>query len=128
MDIVSEFEDVLGISRIDEPAKLEEARTKLDAGLGAELFTKYKAKEQKLDEGFSFFDPRYTTLMLGAFMMQLGANIAPEDRQHLMVIFPNMPSRNGFVFAMSDDGFRDPGQVQYKVALENYVDGNPRSF
>lgn len=66
--------------------------------------------------------------MLGAFMMQLGAKIAPEDRQHLMDIFPEIPSRNGYVLPIGDDGFRDPGQVQYKAALENYVDGNPRSF
>ena len=89
------------------------------------MFAKHRAKEQGAAD---FFDPGYTTLILGAYMMHVGAKIEPEDRQHLKDIFPKIPSKNGYVMPLWDNGFRDPGQVQYKAALENYVDGNPRSF
>lgn len=113
------------MSIYDDAAKLEEARIKLNAGLGAELFKRYKAKEQDTKD---FFDPRYTTLLFGAYLMTVGAIITPEDRQHLKDVFEEIPSRNGYVLPLCDDGFRDPGQIQYKAALENYVDGKPRSF
>lgn len=128
MDIVSEFEHIVGVSIHDEPAKLEEARIKLDAGLGAELLAKSRAKEQGFMRRFDFFDARYATLILGAYMMHVGAAINSEDRQHLKDILPKISSKNGYVLPLWDLGFRDPGQVQYKAALDNYVNGTPRSF
>lgn len=128
--MVAEIEEAVGVPLSREADKLEEARIKLDAGLGAELLAKYKAKEQNRDPlSWQYLcDPGYETLILGAYMMHVGAKIDPEDRQHLKDILPRIPSRNGHCLPIGDDGFRDPGQVQYKAALENYVDGNTRSF
>lgn len=125
---MSEFEEAVGVHLSEDAAKIEEARKKLDAGLGAELFAKCRAAERTTWTLFNFFDPRYTTLILGAYMMHMGAKIDPDDRRHLNEIFPKIPSKNGYVLPLFDHGFRDPGQVQYKAALENYVDGTPRSF
>ncbi|KAK5956848.1 hypothetical protein OHC33_002337 [Knufia fluminis] len=127
LDIVSEFDDEVGVSIHEKPEKLKEAREKLDAGLGAELMKKCREKEKGYHE-LMFEDPRYHTIILGAYMMQVGAKIAPDDRAHLAEIFPKIPSRAGYAMPMGDDGFRDPGKAQFKAALELYVDGQPRNF
>ena len=73
-------------------------------------------------------EQKYTTLMLGAYMMHVGAKISPDDREHLKACFDKFPGKNGYVFCLNDDAFRSAGKVQYGAALEHYVDGQRRSF
>lgn len=130
--MVAEVEEAVGVPLSREPDKLEEARTKLDAGLGLELFVKYRAKERSWNPLwwlYSYmFDPRYETLILGAYMMHVGAKITPGDRQHLKEILPKVRCGNAYALPFNDGGFRDPGRVQYNAALEAYVDGHPKTF
>lgn len=79
LDIVSEFDHEVGISIHEKPEKLKEARDKLDAGLGAELMKKCREQEKSW-QLFSFEDSRYSTIILAAYMMQVGAKISPDDR------------------------------------------------
>ena len=127
LDIVSEFDHEVGISIHEQPEKLKEARDKLDAGLGADLMKKCREQENKWN-WLCFEDPKYKTIVLAAYMMQVGAKIAPDDRAHLAEIFPKINSRAGYALPLVDGGFRDPGKVQFKAALELYVDGQPRNF
>lgn len=127
IDIVSEFDHEASIPVHEEPEKLKEARDRLDAGLGAKLMKECRQQENKLKE-FCFEDPKYKTIVLAAYMMQVGAKIASDDRAHLDEIFPKIRSRAGYALPIGDDGFRDPGKAQFKAALELYVDGQPRNF
>lgn len=96
------------------------------------MFLKYRAKERSWNPLwwlFSYmFDQRYETLILGAYMMHVGAKINPEDLQHLNDVLTKVPCGNAYALPISDGGFRGPGRVQYKAALEIYVDGHPRIF
>lgn len=127
LDIVSEFDHEVGISIQEKPEKLKEARDKLDAGLGAELMKKCREQEKSW-QLFSFEDSRYSTIILAAYMMQVGAKILPDDRAHLAEILPKISSRAGYALPIGDSGFRDPGKAQFKAALDLYVDGQPRNF
>lgn len=129
MEIVSYVEEATGVSVHDNPQMLEEARKKLDAGLGTQLLQEWRDKEKDESWGMQFLnDPKYLTLVLGAYMMQVGAKISTEDREHLKANFDKCPGKNGYVWPLADDGFRSVGRVQYGAALEHYVDGQPRSF
>lgn len=137
-DILCDFEEAAGI-KIDgdivngfkaaadivvDVEKLEAARKKLDDGLGAELFEKSK----KADGWGSFTDSGYTACILAAFMMQVGAKITSEHREFIQQKLPGISSKTGYVWPLGDSGFRTPGKAQFTAALENYVDGKPRSF
>lgn len=124
-DLVSEFESIVGVSIMDDPHKLREAREKLDAGLGVRLMQECRHKETG---SASFFDPKYTTVVLAAYMMNCGATISNADRAHLQELLPKIPSRSGYALPISDLDFRDPGKVQFQAALDHYVNGEPRSF
>ncbi|KAK5080841.1 hypothetical protein LTR70_009961 [Exophiala xenobiotica] len=129
MCVVVWIEKKVGVSINDSPERLEEARRKLDAGFGAKLMKVFRSKEANEMWGMQFMqDQKYTTLMLGAYMMHVGGKILPEDLEHLKACFEKFPGKNGYVFCMGDDAFRSAGKVQYGAALEHYIDGKPRSF
>jgi len=129
MCVIVWIEKKVGVSIHDSPERLEEARRKLDAGFGAKLMKVFRSKEANEMWGMQFMqDQKYTTLMLGAYMMHVGGKILPEDREHLKACFEKFPGKNGYVFCMGDDAFRSAGKVQYGAALEHYIDGKPRSF
>lgn len=67
-DLVFEVEDSVGIDMHDhkDPTKQQEARSKLDAGLGEELMQKLRKEKRSM---MSFFDPKYKALILAAYMM-----------------------------------------------------------
>lgn len=104
---------------------IEEARAKLDGGMGDDLFKKYRNVD---DHRGMFTDTNYLVVVLGALMMRAGAKIKPDDFEYLRTILPNIPSRNGFTLPWFDDCFRDPGKVQFAAALEHYKEGIPRDF
>lgn len=124
-DIVSEFESATDVSMHDPPEQLAEARKKLDAGLSMELM---QMSKERLTDMNMLVDTGYTCVILAAFMMHVGARIAPEDRQHIKKVLPGISSKTGFVLPIGDSGFRDPGKAQFTAALENYVDGERRDF
>ncbi|KAJ7479268.1 hypothetical protein FB451DRAFT_1032273 [Mycena latifolia] len=98
---------------------VEEERELLDSGLCDVLF-------QKLCAGRY---PQYQ-LILTALMMRTvtGATIRADDLDYVRSMLPSVPSRNGFQYPVCDDGFRDPGKVQFEVALTYYRNGVPRDF
>ncbi|KAH7037351.1 uncharacterized protein B0I36DRAFT_313855 [Microdochium trichocladiopsis] len=61
-------------------------------------------------------------------MMRAGAKIRAHDMEHLRELVDKIPSRPRYSLPHLDSGFRDPGKVQFLVALENYKAGTPRSF
>ena len=110
----------------DEPFVLEEARIKLDSGLSAQIMSNIRNNGPNIDcQGL---DRIYGACVLGAIMMHVGAKLSLEDRQHLKSIFPGTSKVAGFALPITDGDFRKPGAVQFGAALENYVDGQPRSF
>lgn len=127
LDIVSDFDREVGLSIHEKPEKLKEARDKLDAGLGAEL-TKKCREQEKESQLFSFEDPKYQTIALAAYVVQVGAKISHDDRAQLAEILPKVSSRAGYALPLGDPGFRDPDKAQSKAALDFYVNGQPRNF
>lgn len=111
------------MSEVDNASTLEEARIKLDTGFGDELMKETRGKEEKL-----FFDPKYEACVLAAIMMHVGARIRLEDRRYLKSAYSEIPKLVGFRLPIGDAGFRKPGGAQFLAGLENYVDGQPRSF
>jgi len=101
---------------------------KLDSGLGEKLFNQYRETENT--SGGSLFEEGrlYLVIILAAMMMRCGAKIREEDRQHLREIFPAIPSREGYMWSLCDNGFRGPGKRQFLAALDHYQTGTPRSF
>lgn len=129
MDIAADISEEVGVDIYGKEEELEEARIKLDAGLGAEIMKKYRAKEKDTAWGMRFLeDPKYITLLLGAYFMTIGAKIAPGDRAHLRACWEGFEGANGYRWPLNDAGFRMVGKVQYGAALDHYVDGQRRSF
>ncbi|KAJ0109441.1 mynd zinc finger [Diaporthe amygdali] len=65
------------------------------------------------------------TVRLAAMLMQSGAKISDDNMQHLREIVPQIHSSPGYASPLNDDGFRDPGKVQFLAALEHYKPGTP---
>ena len=134
VDVAIEVQESIGVRLIGtnpgdvfctiatHPDTLEEARTKLDKNLGTELMK--KARNKKLRP----FNERYDAFVLAAIMMHVGAKLNPKDREYLKSIYPNTAKHVGYRLPIGDDDFRKPGAMQVNAALENYVDGQPRSF
>ncbi|KAJ7479256.1 hypothetical protein FB451DRAFT_1032218 [Mycena latifolia] len=97
---------------------VEEQRELLDSGLCDALFRKFRARRY----------PPYELIILTALMMRTGATIKADDLDYVRSILPSVPSRNGFQYPICDDGFRDPGKVQFEAALTYYRNGVPRDF
>jgi len=68
------------------------------------------------------------TVVLAAMVMQSGAKISDDNMQHLRDIVPRIHSSPGYAWPLNDEGFRDPGKVQFLAALEYYKPGTPRTF
>lgn len=68
------------------------------------------------------------TVILGALMMRAGANIKPEDIQHLRDLVPQINCNSAATLPLFDKGFRNPGRAQYSAALDHYQPGVPRNF
>ncbi|KAM0279718.1 hypothetical protein ACHAQH_004409 [Verticillium albo-atrum] len=100
-------------------------RKMLDAGLGDKLFDKMRAEEKNptLQAGGS-----YNMILVGALLMRAGAKIRDKDMEYLRELVPKTPSRPGFALPIFDEGFRDPGKIQFLAAMDHYKPGNPRSF
>ena len=128
MPMADAIEQATGISIFAPPENLEEARTKLDAGLGAKLMREWRAKENE-EMSLEFLnDHKYAVLVLGAYMMHVGAKIDDSDREHMKAILPKVPNSKGYVWPLGDQGFRDPGKHQMTAALEYYTNGKRRDF
>ena len=111
----------------DTAAAISAYRQKFDSGMGEKLFQEYRSKEgTKPDDLFSY---EYRSIVLAAIMMHVGAEIKQEHIEHLRELVPKIPSREGYQWPiLGDDGFRGPGQRQFRAALDNYKSGTPRSF
>lgn len=104
-------------------------REKLDAGLCDKLFKEFRAKEKSVLSWMGLFpDSKMHTVLLAAMVMQSGAKISDDNMQHLRDIVPRIHSSPGYAWPLNDDGFRDPGKVQFLAALEYYKPGTPRTF
>lgn len=104
---------------------ITECRERLDSGDGDRLFDEYRAKENKIEFMRS---GKYILIIVGALMMRAGAKIRQADLDHLRSIIPDIPSRSTYALPICDEGFRDPGKIQFLTALDNYRAGVPRSF
>ncbi|KXJ93947.1 hypothetical protein Micbo1qcDRAFT_201876 [Microdochium bolleyi] len=102
-------------------ALVKACRAKLDTGIGAKLFDQWRAKEHEIGGP-------YRLIVFGALMIRAGAEIRAKDLEHLRELVRQVRSRPGFSWAFDDDGFRDPGKVQFLTALDNYKAGTPRNF
>lgn len=100
-------------------------RNRLDAGLGQQLIDKHRAME---NNEMVHLGGKYIFCILIALMMHVGANIKPEDIQHVRELVSHVPSRVGYHLPIFDDGFREPGKKQFLAALDNYKPGTPRDF
>ncbi|KAK2596431.1 hypothetical protein N8I77_013321 [Diaporthe amygdali] len=104
-------------------------REKLDSGLCDKLFKEFRAKEKSVLSWMGLFpDSKMHTVLLAAMVMQSGAKISDDNMQHLRDIVPRIHSSPGYAWPLNDDGFRDPGKVQFLAALEHYKPGTPRTF
>ncbi|KAG8165831.1 hypothetical protein KVR01_004383 [Diaporthe batatas] len=131
LDIRSETEHDMGLTRDndddyipDEELQSLAFRCKLDAGLCDKLFKDYRSKENT----FWIPDRKMYTVVLAAMVMQSGARISDDNMQHLRELVPRIHSSPGYASPLADDGFRDPGKVQFLAALEYYKPGTPRTF
>ncbi|KAJ5580071.1 uncharacterized protein N7459_006056 [Penicillium hispanicum] len=97
-------------------------RDKLNTdNLGDALFAKARLKEASAKG-------KYMTIILGALMMRAGANIKPEDIQHLRDVAPQINCNETYTLPLFDQGFRSPGRAQFCAALDHYQPGVPRNF
>ncbi|KAK0617528.1 hypothetical protein B0T14DRAFT_569018 [Immersiella caudata] len=88
------------------------------------LFSEFRAKERKTN----VYSYKNRIIVLAAMMMHVGAQIKPEQMQHIRKkALPNITSREGFQW-ICDDDFRGPGHRQFLAALDNYPSGTPRNF
>ncbi|KAK0644146.1 hypothetical protein B0T16DRAFT_460228 [Cercophora newfieldiana] len=108
----------------DADAGIAAYRQKFDSGIGEKLFLEYRSKEGTKD----FFSYEYRTIVLAAMMIHVGAKITQDHIQHIRELLPKIPVREGYQWPICDDGFRGPGQRQFRAALDNYQPGTPRSF
>jgi hypothetical protein len=110
----------------------------LNGGLGKQLFNKYRTETNK-------FRGEYKPIILAALLMSVGANIDNTEMNYLREIFPSVcfvicpttkvqtyatqiENRNGFALPICDEGFRDPGKIQFKAMMDNYENGKPYLF
>ncbi|VUC36321.1 unnamed protein product [Clonostachys rosea] len=103
---------------------IAEVRSQLDSGLGNCFFEKVRAQAKKPNTS----DGQYRIIIAGALMMRAGANIKPCYIQYLRGLVPKINCNHGFALPIMDQGFREPGRVQFLNALNNYVAGTPRDF
>lgn len=92
----------------------------LNAGICDELFEEFRANPDP-------YGGEYRLNILGAMMMQVGANISKENMDHLRTVCSDTESNPGFML-MEMSSFRDPGKAQLTAALDNYRNGVPRDF
>ncbi|KAH8890210.1 hypothetical protein GQ53DRAFT_650879 [Thozetella sp. PMI_491] len=104
-----------------ETVTIPAIRAKLDSGLGDEIFEKYRAKEGEMGG-------KYRVILVGALMIRAGAQIKPDDFQHLRDLVPMIHCSEVYAMAHCDDGFRGPGKAQFLAALDHYQPGTPRRF
>lgn len=130
-DIRSETEYAMGLTKDDDDEydadkELQSTafRDKLNAGLCDKLFKDFRSKENT----FWIPDRKMYTVILAAMVMQSGAKISDDNMQHLREIVPRIHSSPGYAWPLNDEGFRDPGKVQFLAALEYYKPGTPRTF
>ncbi|KAI1622021.1 hypothetical protein EDD37DRAFT_667858 [Exophiala viscosa] len=89
--------------------------------ISVELFQEYR---QKKDPLYGV----YPTVILGAVMMTMGANISPENITYLREAANKTASYPGYRLPIGDLGFRDPGKAQFLAALDHYRNGEARDF
>uniref|UniRef100_A0A8H7TTE1 MYND-type domain-containing protein n=1 Tax=Bionectria ochroleuca TaxID=29856 RepID=A0A8H7TTE1_BIOOC len=100
-----------------------EVRAQLDSGLGDCFFEKVLAQAKQ-----NTFDGPYRIIIAGALMMRAGAKIKPNHIQYLRGLAPKIHCNHRYALPLFDQGFREPGRVQFLNALDNYAAGAPRDF
>lgn len=70
----------------------------------------------------------YRNIILAAHVMSLGANLDDDEKEYLRNLIPKVSTRYGYYLPMCDDGFREPGRVQFEMALAQYTNGEKRGF
>jgi hypothetical protein len=93
----------------------------LNDGVTKQLFEKYR-KSGDVACG------EYHSIILAGHAMSLGANLDNDDREYLRNLVPKVSSRYGYHLPMCDYGFREPGKVQFEMALAQYTNGEKRDF
>jgi hypothetical protein len=103
---------------------IKECRKKLDSGIGSSTFETLvrKASEPTTNNG------DYQIILFGALMMRCGAKMTSAQNGYLERLLPRIPAHAEYMLPMFDGGFRLPGKLQFKAALQNYKEGTPRSF
>lgn len=131
LDIRGETEHAMGLTNdgddeydVDKELQSTAFRDKLNAGLCDKLFKEFRSKENT----FWIPDRKMYTVILAAMVMQSGAKVSDDNMQHLREIVPRIHSSPGYAWPLNDEGFRDPGKVQFLAALEFYKPGTPRTF
>jgi len=151
MDILSFIEsDIRKLNGEPEKgnAELEDedvsiTKAKLDNGIGKRLFQQYRDTKKGSHE--ASYCGEYVNIILAAHMMSVGANLDEEDRAYLCELVPKVsslelamprreanarqvPSRYGYNWPIGDNGFREPGRVQFEHALSIYTNGEPHEW
>ncbi|KAK7749906.1 hypothetical protein SLS53_000488 [Cytospora paraplurivora] len=103
-------------------------REKLDSGLGAVLFAKYRAREDEAQTDTTDFGGRrkLRSVFLAAMMMRHGAKIGDDYKEHVREVIPKIQCSEVCVSPLGDEGFRGPGKRQFLAALDHYQAGKPR--
>jgi hypothetical protein len=123
MDLMNSFDS--SRAQPEKPAiDATTLRAHLDHGICDEVLQDIIVKKSG---SFEFYGP-YSAVVAGAVMMKVGAKISTEHRRYLRQAAVQSESHAGYRLPIGDLAFRDPGQKQFLTAIENYVDGQPRSF
>jgi hypothetical protein len=115
----------------DLPNSIMEAREQLDSRIGFRKFDEllHKANEQETSGQQSWDrEAKYKLLIFGALMMRCGAKVTDTQRAFMLRELSRIPAHDSYRLPLFDEGFRLPGMLQFKAALENYNDGISRSF
>lgn len=68
---------------------------------------------------------KFTEIIIGALMMQAGAELRDEDMERLREILACFPDGED---ELPENGFSNAGQAQFSAALDHYRAGVPRDF
>lgn len=100
-------------------------RNWLDAGQSDQLFRNLRSLESRPLHP----DRKMYTVMLAVMIMQSGARISDDNKQHLRDIAPRIPEYTVSRASKPQfEGFRHPGRVQFLAALEHHRPGTRRNF